>query len=83
MDIKSNLSMPFIEFDELNSGDCFVWFDQGELGTEIYMRLNDMDVIENAYVNLKTGEVNSLEPIYGDSLVLLVKLNATAELSND
>lgn len=86
MNINSNLAMPIKEFKELNPGDCFVWFEEWDLGSRILMKADtveiDGDSMEYGYIDLTTGEVNFLSPDFSDSLVLEVKLTATATFEN-
>ena len=85
MKIKSNLSIPLMEFGELNAGDCFAWIGEDDIGPNVFMKIGDIETntetIKNAYVDLETGEVNIVDSLYTDGLVLLIKLNATADLS--
>ena len=87
MNIKSNFSMPLMEFGELKSGDCFAWIGEADIGPNVFMKIGDIETnketIKNAYVDLETGEVNVVDSLYTDSLVLLIKLKATADLSTD
>lgn len=87
MNIKSNFSMPLMEFGELKAGDCFAWIGEADIGPNVFMKIGDIETnketIKNAYVDLETGEVNVVGSLYTDGLVLLIKLNATADLSTN
>ena len=87
MNVKSNFSMPLIEFGELKAGECFAWIGEADIGPNVFMKIGDIETnketIKNAYVDLETGEVNIVGSLYTDGLVLLIKLKATTDLSTD
>ena len=77
MNFTTNLPIRLKEFCELNPGDCFAWIGEDEIGPDVFMRIGDIktnkETITNIYINLRTGEVNTVNSLFTDCLVLLVE----------